>query len=627
MTQDFKETLLTYITNNIVQGTPSEEAVFLENETVTNNLDTYIQTELGTSNYVLEKVIQSQTNSNVVILGYKSSNYNSFILIVDKDLTPLSLITQFTSEVSFKYLTGFNVDENGYFYCIEADSMGTQHNKRFLMLNNISMTNAGGEYIVKIRKSYAVPSTTILNNSSYLVTTIIKAISQSIYLILNSNGSNRYITKLTVNVGISNEWTDIAMSGQNGVDQWASIDGEGNTYLKTINPGYPVSTNVYGIGVYFYNNGTETTTTYTDGTISGLSLRRDSGIILNSTTAYVGYKVSDTNNTYTKYMINSINLETGAITNIYSIQDVYGVYNGDFNPIIFRKIDNSVLFKITVVTDLANNKFKIITGRIIGNNVYDTTLASNLTIAANNTDFFITTRNFNLYQYFTQLGNSYYSCKEVYNPNGYNGTEYQNYDILIPSLGRLYSNNKLIFARTLYNMQVNGDTTISTIEVPNNYLNEISIQPKELLGKTNLIMNSDSEEVIKNIYETVNINFMNSIAIQNNDGSLNTSGAANNLNSAMSTLSEYTDYSQNIITRAIINYTDNDLETKLITNTMFSQTGTTGQYEFIIYVPNGKTVDNIQFTNSNYMTVFNTITNLNLEGGKYYKIIQPVEVI
>jgi hypothetical protein len=176
-------------------------------------------------------------------------------------------------------------------------------------------------------------------------------------------------------------------------------------------------------------------------------------------------------------------------------------------------------------------------------------------------------------------------------------------------------------------MQVNGDTTISTIEVPNNYLNEISIQPKELLGKTNLIMNSDSEEVIKNIYETVNINFMNSIAIQNNDGSLNTSGAANNLNSAMSTLSEYTDYSQNIITRAIINYTDNDLDTKVITNTMFTQTGTTGQYEFIIYVPNGKIVDNIQFTNYNYMTVFNTITNLNLVGGKYYKIIQPVEVI
>jgi hypothetical protein len=627
MTEDFKETLLTYLTGNIVKGTPSEEAVFLENETVTNNLDTYIQTELGTSNFVLEKVIQSQTNSNVVILGYKSSDYSSFIVIVDKDLTPLSLITQYTSEVNFKYITGFNVDENGYFYCIEADSMATQSNKRFLMLNNISMANASGEYIVKIRKSYAVPNTTVLNGSSYLVTTIIKAISQSIYLILNSNGSDRYITKLTVNVGASNEWDDITMTGVNGVDQWASIDGEGNIYLKTINTGYPISTNVYGIGVYFYDNGTETSTTYTDGTISGLSLRRDAGIILNSTIAYVGYKVSDTNSTYTKYIINSINLETGAITNIYSTQDVYGVYAGDFNPIIFRKIDNSVLFKITVVTDLANNKFKIITGRIIGNTVYDTTLASNLTIATKNTDFFITTRNFNLYQYFTQLGNSYYSCKEVYNPNGYNGTEYQNYDILIPSLGRLYSNNKLIFARTLYNMQVNGDTTISTIEVPNNYLNEISIQPKELLGKTNLIMNSDSEEVIKNIYETVNINFMNSIAIQNNDGSLNTSGAANNLNSAMSTLSEYTDYSQNIITRAIINYTDNDLDTKVITNTMFTQTGTTGQYEFIIYVPNGKIVDNIQFTNYNYMTVFNTITNLNLEGGKYYKIIQPVEVI
>ena len=71
----------------------------------------------------------------------------------------------------------------------------------------------------------------------------------------------------------------------------------------------------------------------------------------------------------------------------------------------------------------------------------------------------------------------------------------------------------------------------------------------------------------------------------------------------------------------------NDVDTKTITSTMFTQTGTTGQYEFIIYVPTGKTVDNIQFTNYNYMIVFNTISNLNLTGGKYYKIIQPMEVI
>lgn len=627
MTEDFKESLLTYLTNNIVKGTPSEEAVFLENETVTNNLDTYIQTELETSNYVLQNVIQSKTNSNVVINGYKSQTYTSFILVLDKDLIPLTLITKYTSEVDFKYLTGFNVDEDGYFYCIEADDMTTQSNKRFLMLNNISMASASEEYIVKIRKSYTVPNTTILNNSSYSVTTIIKAIAQPIYLILNTNGSNRYITELKINVGASNEWTDKTMNGVNGVNQWASIDNEGNIYLKTINPGYPISANLYGIGVYFYNKGAETNNTYTDNTIADLSLRRASGIILNSTIAYVGYKVSDSNNTYTKYIINSINLETGGITNIYSLKDVYGVYTGDYEPIIFRIIDNSVLFKITVVTDLANNKFKIITGRIINNKIYDTTLSTNLTITSYNTDFFITTKNFNLYQYFSQFGDNYYSCKEVYNPNGYNGTEYQDYDILIPSIGELYSNSKLIFARTLYNLQVNGATTISTIEVPNNYLNEISIQPKKMLGKTNLIINNDTEAFIKNIYETVDINFMNTISIQNNDGSLNTSGASEVLNTSLSTVSDYTDYFQNVITKAVINYTDDDISTINITSPMFSQTGTTGQYEFIIYVPSGKTVDNIQFTNYNYMTVYNTISNLNLEGGKYYKIIQPVEVI
>lgn len=626
MTEDFKETLLTYLTNNIIDEEPSDEAVFLEKETIINNLDTYIQDELSTNHYTLEKAIQSKTNSNILVIGYINGSYTSFIVLLDGQLNPISTFTQFSSEVDFKYLTGFDVDENGYFYCIEAHNLTTQSNKRFLMLNNIAMANANGEYQVKIRKSYTVPNTTILYNSSYSVTTIIKAVSQSIYLILNTNGTNRYITKLTINVGSTNEWADIAMSGVNGVDQWASIDSEGTILLKTINPGVPVGTYTYGVGIYSYNDGTETSNTYTDNTITGLERRRATGVILNSSTGYIGYKVSDVNQTYTSYMINKIDLDTGNITNIYTNTDVYGVYDGDFNPIIFKVVDGEVLFKILVVTDLTNNKFKIITGRIVDDKVYSTILAENLDIITYYSDFFITTKNFNLYQYLVQFGNNVYSCKEVYNPSGYNGTEYEDYSLLIPTLSRLYSNNKLVFARTLYNKQINGNTTISTVEIPNSYLNDISLQPKQLLGQTNLIMNNDTEAFIKNIYETVDINFINTINIQNNDGSSNLNGAVN-LNIATSTISEYTDYNQNIISKALINYTDEDNQIIKLTSSLFTQNGTEGQYEFVIYVPEGKIVDNIQFTNYNYMTIYNTISNLNLEGGKYYKIIQPVEVI
>lgn len=626
MTEEFKKKLLTYLTNNIIDEEPSDEAVFLEKETIVNNLDTYIQNNLNTTNnnYTLIDSIQSKTNSNIVIHGYEQDELITFIIVADEKLTPISFITQFSSEVSFRYLSGFNVDEEGYFYCIECDSDNS--NKRFLMLNNIAIANASGEYQVKIRKSYTVPNTTTLYNSSYLVTTILKAISQSIYLILNTNGTNRYITKLTVNVGSENEWADITMNGVNGDDQWASIDSEGTILLKTINPGLPTGTYTYGVGIYSYNNGAETSNTYTDNTITGLERRRATGVILNSSIGYIGYKVSDASQTYTSYVINKIDLDTGNITNIYTATDVYGVYAGDFNPIIFKVVDGEVLFKILVVTDLTNNKFKIITGRIIDDKVYSTILAENIDIITYYSDFFITTKNFNLYQYLVQFGDNVYSCKEVYNPNGYNGTEYEDYTLLIPTLSRLYSNNKLVFARTLYNKQINGNTTISTVEIPNSYLNDISLQPKQLLGQTNLIMNNDTEEFIKNIYETVDVNFINKINIQNNDGIID-NDISSLFNYYINTTRDYTDYQQNIIRRAVINYTDEDLQIIYLTSSLFIQNGTTGQYEFVIYVPEGKTVDNIQFTNYNYMRIYNTISNLNLEGGKYYKIIQPVEVV
>ena len=48
--------------------------------------------------------------------------------------------------------TGFNIDENGYFYTIESDHGPNLNNKRFLMLNNIAVPNANGEYQVKNKK-------------------------------------------------------------------------------------------------------------------------------------------------------------------------------------------------------------------------------------------------------------------------------------------------------------------------------------------------------------------------------------------------------------------------------------------------------------------------------------------
>lgn len=614
MTEDFKEKLLKYLTGNIVEETGTDTPTYQPIQEYMNNLDVYIRNELDINNYSIKSVYQSKTNSNIVLLGNNSGT--SFIIVLNEKLMPLACITKFSSDVNFNYFTGFNIDENGYFYCIETDNS----TKRFLMLNNIAVADTTGEYIVKIRRSYSVPNSVNLHSSSYVTTKIIKAIGQSIYLILNTNGSTRYITKLTVNVGIENEWEDILMNGVNGVDQWASIDSEGNVLLKTINPGYPTGTYQYGIGVYFYNNGTESTQTYTDTTISGLEVRRANGIILNETTAYVSYKVSDTNNTYTKYMINMVNLITGAITNIYEETDVYGVYAGDYNPIIFQNVNGIILFKMTIIKDLTLQTFKIVAGRIDGDKVYDFILKNTLVVNSYSTDFFIATQNFNLLRYMVQFGDTVYDRNEIYKALGYNGEEYEAINCLVPDSVTINDEDGfIIFARDLYNKSINGNTTVSTVEIPNTFLNDVTIVGKQLYSETNLLMASDSTEITKNIYESLDINFFNTLTMVNANTQneiVNIVGASRLNNSISDTI----DYDSAKASKIRINYQDGSNK---IFDCKFYPVGNYFRVKFTIYVD--KEIINIDILSNDTNTIYQTIEG-NFNIGNIYTITQDVRV-
>ena len=169
MTNDFKEQLLNYLTGTIQQEISTDNPThYIEKETLLNNLYTNITNQLNSNNFEIVNVIQSKTNSNIVINGKNKNNNNSFLILTDKNFNILSYFDEFSSGVSFRMFTGFNIDENGYFYVIESDHGGNLNNKRFLMLNNIAVPNSNGEYQVKIRKSYAVPNTTVLYNNSIL---------------------------------------------------------------------------------------------------------------------------------------------------------------------------------------------------------------------------------------------------------------------------------------------------------------------------------------------------------------------------------------------------------------------------------------------------------------------------
>ena len=192
---------------------------------------------------------------------------------------------------------------------------------------------------------------------------------------------------------------------------------------------------------------------------------------------------------------------------------------------------------------------------------------------------------------------------------------------MIPNSGILYDdNNDVIFARNLYNKTVNDRVTQSTIEIPNNYLNDKMIAKQDLISETNSIMVEKENIITKNVYETVYLNFINTLQMINNNDTnnpiLNPVGATR-LNES---ISEVQDYDNQKISKAKINYQDG---TNSIIPIAFTQVENAMRTNFTIYVNKG--IINIELISQDEDTVYNTITS-EFELNKTYIISQDLTV-
>lgn len=628
MTEDFKEQLLNYLTGNLDIQTPSNNLNYTETETITNNLNTYIQGEIN-ENYSITNLVQSKTNENILLSILGATSKRHYLVILDNTFTPVALISQFTSGVDFRRIMYIGVEEDGYFYAIESDTTTTTSggrtyypNKRFLMLNNITTPNLNGDYVVKIRKSYSVPNTTQLYYA-YSVLKSKKSVGRSLYgFFYTTNYSTSpairyYTTKITVNVGIENEWSDTYL--QTYTSSWGGFGNTANIEFDTsdgILLNDILTTQNY-IFIYSLAGGTETLTTkdniYMNSNIQAWYIANMVKSNLYAYTLILGEYTTGVGLT-----VLLINLQNNTITEIYDeISNNY--YAGMANYIWSFAYEGECYFSTLVCNDNVNNTYEIKVGRIVDNNVYFNILKDDVPLSEANISIFLVTKNFNLYRYFVRyLQDSVITCKEIYNSSGYNGTEYIDINVLVPELGTIYSNNSLIYARTLYNKQVNGNTTVSTVEIPNNYLNDIGLQPKNLYSETNLLMNTDSTEFTKNIYETVDLNFLNTISMINDDTQVINNVGASRINNS---ISQETDYSNAYAGKIRINYTDNTSDIQSVN--IPTITNGIATYKISIYVY--KSINNIEIISNDENTIYNTITGT-FEIGKYYSITQDVRV-
>lgn len=636
MTEDFKNKLLKYLTGNLEQEDGANEPQFGDYTITTTNTRLQIANELSTdiTNISIRGNLSANQYNEVLLYGRNTDSGKPFIAVFSAEMILLQLIQTYASGSDLFDTYSMQIDENGSIYGLSQESSGGNYTLRVLLFNNIFLSNVNSDsYSVELKKTYIVPST----NGFHCINTapkdiIKKTVGEAIYYITgygSSGHTNTQVMIFQINVGSTNTW-DLYSMGSNVYYAQSRfsvlINKVGDNYVYYAY-GLDVINNKY-VAYSLSSTGTATNIN-TINITNTISFTTSQVLALNSETIYasISDNVEHTNYLY-KVVGNTLELiestvgyqggsETWRLA-IYYLQNINGtVFVTKYDPfrfgveIFFGMIQDTTIYyknegQQSSVTDNLTNFSNI--------NAYSDTYINN---------------QYNLYNIYI---NSDYNNEEetyslnkltlIYNQFNYNGLDYENTNSLIPEYSNLYDEDgNIIFSRNLYNLSINGNTTISTVEIPNTMLNNTTIAQKNLISETNSIMNNDTTTLNKNIYEFVDINFFNTLLMKNsnnpNNEIINNAGATR-LNRAISGDNNY----QSVIANKIrINYQDGtstiqNIGTPTITNGVAT-------YTITIYVP--KLITNIEIISNDENTSYQTITGT-FDINKYYTLTQNVRV-
>ena len=647
MTDDFKKNILAYLCGKTEKSIGDDKPQFNEWEVTNNSIKSQIADKLNidVSKVVIYNYLSSNSNDLILIYGrYSSSVYNPYIAIMSSKGIILQVITKFDSGLKLFNIVGMRIDEDNSIYAVSSEESQDGSTVRVLLLNNIFVSNLkNGDFYVKIKKSYVCPLDfwiSSVNPTEYRIT---KGGNDTYFLLgfpRNSESSlDTSIVKFKINIAGENEWNIYNIS-DSGLDRTLF-----STSIKKTNEDYYFS--CYGFD--FLSSSANTYSEYELSPTGNITIKKR--ITFDYSINFNGSQVVylDEDNKYLTVQDNTNKksflylLKTTNEDNLIEIDTLnwYDDSQGTFikGGFYIQNIGNTLFVTKNIVNDITNPDVTTYLGVIKGENVYYEiqSIKKNTKKSSSKEDFFRTNtyilKNYNLFNilinsnYNNNVENNYLNeTYLIYNNDNYNGKSYTNINSMVPNQGILYDNqNKPIFARNLYNKTITGRTTQSTVEVPNNYLNDKIIEKENLLSETNSILISNNQTITKNIYETLNINFINTLQIRNDNDEtnsiLNPVGASRLNNS----ISETTDYDNTKALKIKINYTDNTNSIiQLKENQIDKISDTSYMYDFDIYV--SKSITNIQIISNDETTIYQTITST-FEVGKFYNINQMVEIV
>lgn len=647
MTNDFKKTLLDYITN-LTPGEPTSAEIFKQVEDVDRNGWIDFMPQLWV-NFRLEGLIKSKTSDKVIFYGgYVNGNgtyindSRGIIIITDSYLNPIQTIYEYSSGTLLRPIQKMIQEEDGQFIAIDSTIMYSPtsdqqtrqaymtNEKRVIMLNDISnKTNENFE--VNLRQSY------ILGNDykNFICRDIFKNPNSSHYCFIGFrivydgtyDPDGVRIISLKINVGSANEWwvldsTNTYVYGGG----YAYFDSDDNINWKIL-----LTRNKRS------ENKIQTWTGKNTGNINLVTIQDESyQIYIDSANFYNQVAFVNENKAYyvqnnqrwgisgttePKYIgLYEVDLATNTTKEIY----LKSLGNYDFSNLdaMFLQIVNGELY-IQYCDNVSNNTANYSVQRYVGK--WNPILIKESAGFISSHRMFYVSQTFNLLKLNIIPINlrepTWYmgQVTEVYNITNYNGEPYENYNSLIGDYGNIYSNDKIMFSRDLYNISVTNNYTVSSLEVPNTFLNDITLDLKELVGKTNTTLVQNTSPITTNVYEMLFLNYINTINVKDNEDIIQLD-SAKYINSNINIGTE-TNYNNTKCTKVEIKYQDN---TNKIFPIAWTTIDDTHKYaKFTLYVD--KPIYRLELISNDQSTTYITIER-ELEVGKYYTFKQYLKV-
>lgn len=620
MINDLNKNIMKYITGNI---TPEQEKTnYFRGNYETNSSIEEALAEKGftVNNY---SILTTTTTSNYLVYGggIIDSETRGFIAVLNQEGNVLDLITQYDSGVNLQWIWYLDYDENGTIYGID-ESTQYPHNLRFILLNNVALETPKG-YYCKLRASYYINQSNYDLPSSqrfeigwqdYSAPHIVRKVpGEATYFIFGSYGGDySSLIKFVNNVGMANEWE---LYVGHALGENVDIIHKFDMQVEKVDDDYKA---------YIY---------YTDANVTLLKYEMFNGTSLTNyqefsfTDPIMCIRVADKDTMY--FTTRHNNFDSTYSMSLHEIKNDIETTITSFTfetsiPSFNLNVENGVLYGIAkgrqTIDDVFQYNYVCIAykdGKIVVSPVY-----SFQPNPATNINFNTAVQSsFALHRLIVLSNDKVYHPAVVIYDNMYSGEEYESYGIASTQKVEIYTTgNKIVFARGLYNKQIYNSQTTSTLEIPNGYLNDIVLDKKNVLSQTNNVLIQDTTEIQKNIYETLFLNFTNSISVIDEDTSTTYPSVANYIN-ANTNIGTETNYNDTAMGKIRIRYTDHVVTTPItwvsIDSTHYKIETTVDATTEVPYL--------IEFISNDESTTYLS-KELPLTLGNYYKITQKIRI-